>query len=187
VLKDVKALVEWCKLHNSNKLVTNAYDPSICDDQKRHPAMQVVLRYMQDVAETPKATVFAQACAVMDEAFPERWRRRKYGGFIIDGVSKSETQVSHVHNLRYDDISAKKRTAPSPSETPLQGQGSSDVMEKGGMHEGNLQGSEKKVGIHQIHSTSVAFDPPHSAASKRATARLSSCGRGWASRGCERQ
>lgn len=79
VLADVEILMDWCRTHNSYRLVARSIDPNYCTDSDDHAKMWRILRYVKDVAHRVDATLYAEAFAVLDNFVMGNWRVKKRG------------------------------------------------------------------------------------------------------------
>jgi hypothetical protein len=79
VLADVETLLEWCRTHNSSRLVTPSVDPDYCDDVVTHAKMWNILRYAKSLTHPLDAQVHAKALGMLDSFVMGNWRVRKRG------------------------------------------------------------------------------------------------------------
>jgi hypothetical protein len=79
VLADVEILMDWCRTHNSYRLVTCSIDPNYCADVDNHAKMWRILRCVKYHARKADAKEYAKAFGVLDRVVMGNWRLRPSG------------------------------------------------------------------------------------------------------------
>jgi hypothetical protein len=101
--RDVQELLRWCGKHNSGNLVQKHFSSTRCNDTAaNHKRHWNTLQRIQRLHDSPHAHHYSDAFALMNQAYPGRWRASRTGGFIIgvDSYSSGDTlifEVLHAH------------------------------------------------------------------------------------------
>jgi hypothetical protein len=74
MLRNVRDLLEWCRLHHSNQLVKKRFNPLLCDDPGKHGKMYGIRVKMKKLVNGPHSALYMESTDLLDKAHPGQWR-----------------------------------------------------------------------------------------------------------------